>query len=365
MRGIRTKKWYHFAIAGMLCGAGFHTYIAFRIIPALLAVFFVLLLIQHGTDIYKSIWKYLIIFVLCAGVTIAPLLYTFHTHPEFLTARTGDVSVFAQKDTPLTQTLAHTVTQSLTKYHLSGDNNWRHNYPPYPIIEPIVGIWFLCGFLFSIGIFVSFAVRRFRHGNRNRKLLTHGLLIAWFFAFLAPEFMTTEGLPHCLRAIGTLPVVYIFAAYMINFVAERMQKKSPLLSYGTTIFLCTMFVWIGFFNITKYHVHWAHEHEQAAAFNKDLTDIARHIRTLPETETIYVVAGGLERLPIQLLTTDIPNIRYFYENEADMIPTDTPFLLFLPYYNDTVITTVTQKVPADIIEAHTDLGTSFFIIKSH
>ena len=37
------------------------------------------------------------------------------------------------------------------------------------------------------------------------------IILSWFFIGLAPVFLSSEGLPHALRAILTAPVVFLFA----------------------------------------------------------------------------------------------------------------------------------------------------------
>lgn len=362
-RGIRTNKWHHFALAGLIFGLGFHTYIAFRIAPALLLVLLIFFVTQYEKKFLVHHWKKGVLFVFCAILTAAPIFYTFHAHPEFLNSRTGDVSIFATSDTSLLTTLTETVSLSLMKFNFYGDQNWRHGFPPHPTLEPFVGIMFVGGLILSATIFFIYTYRRLIKRIRNRKLVTHGLLLAWFCAFLAPEFLTTEGLPHSLRSIGVLPVVYIFAAFFINFIIERSQKKSHRVYVIVSVLLLTLLLWTGFFNIMKYHVFWATAPEQAAAFNKDLTDIGKYIHTLPLETPKYAVAGPLMRLPIELLNEDTSNLHLLYDDEVDQIDTTKDFYLFLPYHNDTIIDHLNTQTDISIQTITTDLETSFVIIQ--
>jgi len=332
-RGLRTKKWYDFALAGFIFGLGFHTYIAFRVAPALLIVLFVLLLIQRGKVIITKYWKHWLIFIVFAFISTLPMLLTFHTHPEFLNARTGDVSVMANSDEHLVQTLSQTFTKSILKFNVSGDQNWRHGYPPYPTLEFFVGIMFALGFFLSIWIFVSYTYKRFFQKIKNRKLVTHGFLLAWFFAFLAPEFLTVEGLPHSLRSIGVLPVVYIFSAFFINYLLERIEKYSHAKYSLLYILIFTALFVSGAVNIIKYHVFWAEEQKQAESFNQDLTDIARYLQTLPKDKTVYVIADNMQRLPIKLLNEN-RDIIFISSDDTDKISFDDDFIILSPTQQD-------------------------------
>ncbi len=298
LRGLRTKKWYHFAIAGFIFGLGFHTYIAFRIGPMLLIVLFALLLMQQGMSFLKEQWRNGIFFIIFACISAVPIFYTFHIHPDYVSARTGDVSVFSDTKGGIVPTLTHSLILSLGKFNFYGDQNWRHGFPPYPTLEPFVGLMFAGGIILSTIIFITYFYKRFAHKTRNRKLVIHGLLLAWFVAFLAPEFLTTEGLPHSLRSIGVLPVVYIFAAFFINFLIERAKKHSHIIYAATSITLLLLLIFAGIFNIVKYHVFWARAPQQAQAFEKVFTDIAYYIPLLPEnlkTRTSPVVGSPATR----------------------------------------------------------------------
>ncbi len=362
-RGIRTNKWWNFALAGFIFGLGFHTYIAFRITPVLLIVLFVLLLLQQGFAILKKHWKNLLIFILFALISASPILYTFHAHPEFLNSRTADVSVFANTQDGLTSTLTKTITTSMLKFNFYGDQNWRHGYPPQPTLEFFVGAMFVGGIILSIIIFFNYFIRRFTRKVRNRKLVTHGLLLAWFVGFLAPEFLTTEGLPHALRSIGTLPVVYIFAAFFINFIIERSKKLSRELHIATLFFIIALLIISGLCNILKYHKYWATNPHQAQSFNKNLTDIAKYIKTLPQNSNKYIIAGPLERLPIKLLNETTPNLYFLYEDEIDKVDVSKNFYILMSNKKTNVIDNLSNKTNITINTITTNLDTEFIIVK--
>ncbi|HIP50328.1 MAG TPA: glycosyltransferase family 39 protein [Candidatus Pacebacteria bacterium] len=363
-RGIRTNRWWNFALGGFIFGLGFHTYIAFRIAPTLLIVLLILLLLQQGFTVLKKHWKNLIIFTLFVLVSAAPIFYTFHTHPEFLNSRTNDVSIFANNENGLVPALTETITTSLLKFNVYGDQNWRHGYPPQPTLEFFVGLMFVGGIILSTIIFFTYLIRRLRGKTNNRKLVTHGLLLAWFIAFLAPEFLTTEGLPHALRSIGVIPVVYILAAFFINFLIERSEKLPRKMYVITFALIITLLIISGFCNILKYHKHWATDPRQAQSFNKNLTDIAKHIKTLPQNSNKYVIAGPLERLPVKLLNETTPNLYFLYENEINKIDTSKDFYVLMSVRKDDVIDTLSSNTDISTDTIITDLNTKFIIIKS-
>ena len=92
------------------------------------------------------------------------------------------------------------------------------------------------------------------------------------------EFMTDEGLPHALRAIGTLPVVMIFSAFIFNYFLEKSDRHSPIYRKSVLLLFFLMAVFIAGFNSLKYHLFWANQKETAQAFEP--TETAKALRAL-------------------------------------------------------------------------------------
>jgi 4-amino-4-deoxy-L-arabinose transferase-like glycosyltransferase len=354
-RGLRTKRWWNFAIAGFIFGLGFHTYIAFRIAPLLLVVLFFLLLLQYGKKLFTNHWKHAIVFIIFMIISALPIFYTLYSHPEFVNSRTSDVSVFANNDGNLPLALTQTITKSLLMFNVYGDQNWRHGFPPYPTLEPFVGLMFLGGLVLSTVIFFKYIYKRFFANIKNRKFVIHGLLLAWFIGFLAPEFLTNEGLPHSLRSIGVLPIVYIFAAFCINFLIDLASRHSKFTYNLTLSLMIVLLLLAGICNTIKYHKFWAQSTEQASAFNQDLTDIAKYIHTIPKTTKIYVIADNMQRLPILLLNENRPNLLFISDSETEKIQIDSNFLIISPIQKDDLalqLSEVTDIVNQTISTSH-------------
>ena len=77
-------------------------------------------------------------------------------------------------------------------------------------------------------------------------------LVVWFFAMLAPEFLTAEGNPHALRSIGTLPVVFLFSGITFDLFMRQTEKHTLFFKKLVLGLIIFMLVLIGFFNSIKY-----------------------------------------------------------------------------------------------------------------
>jgi hypothetical protein len=303
-RGLRTKNLRDFAFSGFIFALGLHTYIAFRLAPLILIIFFIGLILSYK-DFIKLYRKQAIVFILFACVAAMPMFVDFYQHPEHFNSRAAHVSIFSPEINHghFWQTFAETLGLSLIKYNFVGDQNWRHNYPPYPILDPLSSIAFLVGFLYLIPRTAQLLKRRLKNNDRNGELALNFLFLGWFFVMLAPEFLTDEGLPHALRSIGTIPVVFLIASTPFLWIGERLKAAQPGMKVIIISFFAFILTGIGIWNSVKYFVFYANNPKQHAAFNENYKNMAQYLLALPpqEEKYVYVSSGGIlpeNKLPI-------------------------------------------------------------------
>lgn len=331
-RGIRTFKgfsirqgillnFFYFALAGFIFGIGLHTYIAFRIAPAILAILFFALWITKKHFI-KNYWIQGLIFIIFACLSMAPIIMTFKTHPEYLSARTGDVSILSPEVNHghLIKTAARSLGLSLVKYNFWGDQNWRHNYPPYPILHPFLGLTFLAGLIYIIAKWFHLLFLRFRDGVRDRKFYIYSFILAWFFGMLAPEFMTAEGLPHALRSIGTLPVTYIISIIPFLWFIGKRDKFDHGFKFITISLVAIVLLTVSITNTVKYHKYWANNKKQYDSFEGNLMQVSNYMGTLPDDYRKIVIARNMQIIPIKLFNYDRPSTFRAHPDTLDNLP---------------------------------------------
>src|SRR3989338_2295473 len=216
LKGFRKGKILDFVWAGIFIGLGFHTYIAFRMMPLVLLA----PLLYYGIIwIAKKFenWKLKIensdigmsgcfqcaalLFLFVTFVTALPIGYYFLNHPEDLIGRTGQVSVFAANSPAFEFLKSNAATAGM--FFVRGDCNWRHNFACKPELNQIAGFFFAVGVISSLYELWKSRFRSFPH-----------LLLLWWAAVMTlPATLTREGLPHALRAIGMIPPVFVLAGY--------------------------------------------------------------------------------------------------------------------------------------------------------
>ncbi len=363
-RGLRTRRMTDFLIAGLIFGLGLHTYVAFRLAPLILIILLPALCLSYER-FFRRFWKHAALFILGAFIAAAPMLhYFFIAHPEDFASRSARVSIFAPEINrgDLWGTLAKTFSISLIKYNFFGDQNWRHNYPPYPILDPFVGTFFLAGFLFVVWQTVTLLGRRIREGDRDTRLVTGFFLLGSFFVMLMPEFLTDEGLPHALRSIGTQTPVFLIAALPAFWIMQK-ALRSP--SGARIAFLSILVIALSgsaVFNLTKYFVFFAGSSAAAGSFNENYTNMGRYLLSLPAATHKYVLVdarGTDDRFRMPVFAHPTYFLTYGRVQNLEIVRGDTvlrrPGIFLMLNYDDALAKEV-QKLYTDAYAERIDMN---------
>jgi 4-amino-4-deoxy-L-arabinose transferase-like glycosyltransferase len=289
----RNNNIFDYAWAGIFFGLGFYSYIAFRVALALLGVVLLERIVSYWqrhrpismnwsnlwNKIYlKNGWWKLDVFLIVILVVALPLGIYFFNNFQDLTGRTGGISVFSAEQ-PLVE-FSKSALKTAFMFNVFGDWNWRHNYAGSPMLVWPIGILFIFGIILSI-----------------KKLFTperyHSIfLLSWLVIMLLPAILTFEGMPHALRAIGVIPVVYIFSALGICWLLEKLsQAQIKSAKYFTVLLLIFIILYPGLKNFNKYFFDWAKRYETASAFSRDYVEIGRYLNSLPAQVKKYVIVN--------------------------------------------------------------------------
>jgi len=287
------------------------------------------------------------------------LYHFFISHPEDFVSRASHISVFSVEANhgDLLGTLLKTFSLSLIKYNFFGDQNWRHNYPPYPVLDPFVGTFFLAGFLFVIWRTITLLGRRIREGDRDTRLVTYFFLLGSFFVMLMPEFLTNEGLPHALRSIGTQTPVFLMAALAASWIIHKALRAQT----GARIALLSLLILaIGastLFNLTKYFVFFAHNENAAASFNEGYTNMARYLLSLPKETHKYVLIdekGNSDRFNLPVFAHPVYFLTYRLVDNLEIVEPETvlrrPGIFLMLNYSDMLAQRIQKFYPDASIE---------------
>lgn len=283
-KGLRQRKFWNFIVSGIFFGLGFYTYISYRFVVLLVPLILIPFWLMHRkNNLEKKFLSSLFFLMLSVFITALPIgvyfLFNFHD----FTGRSGSVSIFSQKN-PVKEFFLSLITH-LGMFNFQGDRNWRHNYSGAPMLFWPVGILFLIGIAFSIKeLIVSL-----KHKHWSLVVIPWSLL-NWFFIMLLPGVLTYEGIPHALRVIGVIPVVYIFAGLgglkSYQWLYQNTTHKRVLF---IAVFLFILMV--GIVQFRQYFIDWAGAKETKAAFSTDYLEIGNYLNSLPNEVKKYVIVN--------------------------------------------------------------------------
>ena len=309
-KGLRQNKKILLALSGAMFGLGLHTYIAFRIAPLIIIILALPLIFTKKYPI-KQLSKYFAIFLVSALITALPLIIIFINHPELWSERTSSLSLFAQATSPIRFISIFIINsvKSLFQFNIWGDQNWRHNYPPLPILDFITCILFLGGVIISLKTCIN-SLKKFSQTKKlPEEAIVSTFLISWLLIMLLPEILTVGEVPHALRSIGTMPAVFIFAAMFFDWFLTRMESLSNKTTVITAIAILILSL-IGISNITRYYI-WSNKSETAQAFNKITFDAADYIKETQRTDKKVIIGDDKSIIPLKFLLREQQSITYW------------------------------------------------------
>lgn len=298
----KTKRIIWSAVTGAAFALGFYTYIAYRIMVPILAV---ALLWPWAIDFFRKprlmwtrrfFWP-AIAFLVAFIIFIYPLGKYFYTHEGSFVGRSSQVSIFNPdlNHGHLLATLGEVTKQSLLGYFYEGDLNWRHNVSGQPFLPWIVSPFFALGLLLS----TFFAARYMFYPRRFSRDWKHFLLAGWFWGMMVPIVTTAEGIPHGLRAIGTIPPVFILSAWGIFLVWKLCNRvcliywdwlanyKRQILTWAIWAMKISFVVALILQSYFLYFLLTASSPEQYIAFRSDLTIVSNYLNGFdPEASSI-------------------------------------------------------------------------------
>ena len=329
-------------ISGAMYGLGFHSYIAYRITPLLIIAIFIFYWFQNKEwEFHKKLISSVFYFLFSAAIVILPLAYYFFINPQDFFGRTSQISIFSTEN-PLAE-LGKNTLKTIGMFWYKGDYNWRHNYSGTP------QLWWPVGALFGLGILISFIkilnfkseilnpkqiqnsnvqnskrfgiwnfghrdfirnlkleIRNLKLKIRNNSFLPEIILFSWLFIGLLPAIISSEALPHALRAIIVLPAVMIISAIGLEWIISKVQnwfekQKEKYAEYAGQLsrikkeFLLLLFVFfisIIIHNYNQYFIRWANHMDTRNAFNQNYVEIGDYLDSLPKELTKYALVNG-------------------------------------------------------------------------
>jgi len=357
IKAFQKQEKVYAGIAGLFFGLGFYSYSVFRLAVLLLGIFLLAFWILYKKQgLQKKFLKLTINLLLFITIISLPLGIYYIKNPQDLLGRTSQISVFSQPN-PL-KSFGQSLLLHLGMFNFYGDANWRHNLSTSPQLLIPIGILFLIGILISIKL-----LKESFKQNDYLATIIHCFLFAWLFIMVLPGALTYEGIPHALRVIGVMPVIYIFAALgacqIYNWLKSKMSDKKLL----TVVCLLFLYFLISS-QLQKYFIDWANNNETKGAFSYDYLKIGNYLNSLSDNvqKIVVVNVSGVSvpypdgiPMPAQSIifieNAEYGRIRSFYILEKDLnkIEIEEPAVIIPMQYNEELFEKITTLFPQGII----------------
>lgn len=339
LNGNRSQKdnWITYGyvfLSGVTFGLGMHSYIAYRALPVFVLFVFVFYGILFFIS-FKRMLVRLIVYVFGACISSAPLIWYFFQNPHDFFGRIAQISVFSSQ-TPLLDFVLN-IGKSLLMFFWFGDANWRHHYAGTGQLYPLVSLLFLIGIVYGVRHMwghLRVCVREKSGNVLCNEVFVFLVPLSLFMVALMSTIVSSEGIPHALRAIIMIPAVFVIVGmgslHVYDFFTERFSKKWTI---GIGIFVLLLLF------VQSYHMYfldWARRQEVKDAFAQNYVDLGRQVRALGNDVPKYIVvnAGGVDVRGLPMPTQTImfltdsftpekqkeKNIYYVLPRSIDSIP---------------------------------------------
>ncbi len=216
-------------LAGIWLGGGLYTYLSWRLVPVLVALW-VIHGLFHGTLRSRRGYLGLAVIGTTALALASPLLAHFATHPEHFSGRTSEVSLFTTTEDqiksdgsvesitrrkPLMESLgaiAGNAAQVALMWNFRGDHVGKHNLPLHPVFDPVSGLFFL------LGLFVLV---------RTARLEFVSFLLITSIGVMSLASILSFGAPNILRTQAMIPATILVFIIGLRWAVDVSVLRWP------------------------------------------------------------------------------------------------------------------------------------------
>ncbi|MBP6015259.1 MAG: glycosyltransferase family 39 protein [Candidatus Promineofilum sp.] len=361
-----------FAVAGLLLGLAFYTYIPARIMwPALPALAVYLAFTPRAAATRGRLLGGTVLTLLMAAAVAAPLFVHLANNPG-LEVRIDELSapLRAAADGDFTPLWAN-ARGALRLFTLEGDQTWRYNIPGKPFLGPLMGLLFYLGLLVAgwlairaLGTPVTSEKPGFYPERPENRFLAEKpgfhpaaagpgafLALVWLALGFAPVLVTGPGL-SMTQAIGVLPVLYVFPALalaagyrVIVKVTAARRPPAGATNEGHSVdndqwpvigalVALALFATVGALTARDYFGRWANAPEVRVQYETTMVTALRYLdRNNGGDAAISTITPGRYHTPaVALLTLHNPAVRprWFDGRQSLILPGASGGTLVIP-----------------------------------
>ena len=343
---LRHRATIYLIIAGLLTGAAADTYLAARLFPVPLAVFWLVLLggalLRRPGGQGRRLLSAFAAFSLAALAAFAPLGLYFLNNPQDFLNRASQVAPRPGE----TALLLTGIRRALEMLFINGEPYDRFNIPGQPLFGSVLAFFFEIGLLVTLKNVVFGAARPPRRPGipgaptpphpqtptHALSLATEILLLAWLPAMLLPTALAVHDIfPSNMRASGLIPLLFVFPARGLLVSYRWVQKRmpGPMIPYAYPLVVVTLAALVlgAFTARTDYFTIWNSLPDQRQNNDADLVDMAAYLNVHDtRAESVYVSAIHYRHPTLAYLAHDFDQLHWLTGGTALVLPANQPAL---------------------------------------
>src|SRR5579859_6269461 len=337
---LRHRSIIHLVLAGVFTGLAAYTYLAARLFPVPLAVFWLALLVgvaaakNRAPQTLRRALGLFLAFGLSALVTFAPLGIYFLQNPQDFINRAAQVAPRAGE----TGLLLTGLRRAGEMIFINGDPYDRFNIPGLPLLGMVLGFFFVVGLLVTLRNALWPAGRRAPAPLPGLQRASEILLLAWLPLMLLPTALAVHDIfPSNMRASGLIPLLFVFPArgLLASYRWVQQRMPGPIIPFAYPLTLVTLAALaIGAYNTGQNYFNlWAVLPNQRQNNDADLTDVAAYLNArdsqLAET-SVYVSSIHYRHPTLAYLAHDYSQLHWLTGGTALAVPASGPALYLFP-----------------------------------
>ncbi len=316
-KGLRGGNRWYILLSGLFCGLTAYTYLASRIMPLALLPWVIGLWLAAPAPDRRRITSNILIFAFVALIIATPLLIFFLRNPDTFGARMSQVSVLNPElnQGNVWHALWGSIKAATGMFTVRGDPQARFGVIGRPVFDPLLGVCFYLGVL---GMLYRAVVGPHAAG----RILSISILL-WVPILLVPSILGVKEVPHSLRAIGVMPVLFILPAFGLATVVKWLGRRwKPACSSLVWMFLAmAILIGEGIYSGRDYFVVWGRQAQPYYENDNDLADAARALNRLDTTKREIWFSSIHYRHPtVALLARDYLRIRWLVGTQVLAFP---------------------------------------------
>ncbi len=323
LRWRERKRSVDAALCGAAIGACLYTYISLRIVPALVTLWIVWLAWRGSLSLRRE-WKQIALLYGTALLVFLPMGIDYLRHPEHLTGRTGEISMFektvtrqapeGEQEVRVPKTageaaagLAENAWLVAKTWFIRGDHVAKHNIPYRPVFDPVTGL------LFFFGLCICFwaLIRTWSFAGL--------MLLTWFGGFAAASVFSF-GAPNILRMQGASPAVILLM--MLGLYRLVHAWPAGCADFARRAVAPLVLVFFGALQMWDYFGTFPNDVRVRREFTADVFyEPARAVDAIaPEVDKVYVPEEMAQNLQFRFATIRRDNILSYSPGDVLQLP---------------------------------------------